>query len=185
MTDTGGSEALRQLTPSTEMQIRALAGVPTAGPRCEVAITPADARVLLSALASRPLTDTSGARDEAWARKIADDAVQRLADSEPDGATMEAQDVLEGTEAESHFVVSSATLFSIIYCAISDQVYDDRTFAAEPSAECVGCYAERTDFGPLCPKHEAESEKIAADVIATMRQKRGEPSADAPAQANQ
>lgn len=77
--------------------------------------------------------------DDAWARHVAGTAVQQLADSEPDGTVMDAQDALQGTEAESYFVVSAQTLEDTVFCAISDALSDAAMLARSADGHSPYC----------------------------------------------
>jgi len=58
------------------------------------------------------------------AKKLARDAVQRLADSEPTDDSIEGMERLRGTPQESMFVVSGEELTRVIETTIEDAIYD-------------------------------------------------------------
>ena len=61
---------------------------------------------------------------ELVAKRVAVQAVQSLADSEPSADTIEAQELLKGTPQESLFCVSAQELEAVIEVAISNAIYD-------------------------------------------------------------
>lgn len=59
-------------------------------------------------------------------KKLAADAVQRLADSEPTDDSIEGMERLRGTPQESMFVVDAAELQRVIECTLEDAIYDSQ-----------------------------------------------------------
>lgn len=68
--------------------------------------------------------------DEKEAERTAMEAVQRLADSEPNDEMIEAMERLKGTPQEHLFCVDATTLERIIWATISDRIYDAKQAAA-------------------------------------------------------
>ena len=65
-----------------------------------------------------------GAITESEAKRLAENVVQRLADSEPEANAIEAMERLKGTPQESMFVVDAETLIRMVTIAISDAAFD-------------------------------------------------------------
>ena len=85
-----------------------------------------------------------------WQR-IAADAVQRLADSDPDDAAIDAMERLRGTAAESFFVVDAETLERVIGDAIEDAAYDAAP-APSPTASRADAAATTPAGGDICER---------------------------------
>jgi hypothetical protein len=68
-------------------------------------------------------------------KKLANDAVQRLADSEPTEDSIEGMERLRGTPQESMFVVNAAELQRVIECTLEDAIYDSRSSQPSSSSE--------------------------------------------------
>jgi hypothetical protein len=87
-----------------------------------------------------PQSATHGAPMDAWAgitdaeaERIAGEAVQALADSDPDDDAIEAMERLKGTPQEHMFCVDAATLSRVIATEIQNAAYDARHFGSTPT----------------------------------------------------